>query len=513
MSTVDTGVAFGLEEGQVSLRWLAGQPDLGIEILHDSGRDFSVLHPCELRDPREFVGSGAVILLTGMAFEGHPDQLSEYVRGVASGGVSGVGFGVGIAFDEVPPAMVDAARECDVSLFTVALRVPFVSVLACVHAELQRQREEGLERFIAQQGALNDAAVAGLDELVEKTTELLGAHVCLVDKDGRVFAQASAPTLPPVDWNPVITDARSQNFHAARHVGQWNVLAQRLADHGSRSFGLLAASRESFGVNERALLKQAAGLAELNVKRPQELRQTQNQLNSMAMAIQLGMDQPEDPMRRIFHMVGDAQERVRPVLVKSEGERAHQRFTQALDARLQDHGRLLFELTVDESSSLFLFRGNRSMKNLQDLLRDIRGNKRIVVGQPMPWSELGVGIVRELESIAFGLQPGMLAGPESRTLSWAKDPRVKGAVDTRARETWGKVRAYDAEHSTDLADTLEVYLRAGGHVSRTAEELHAHRHTVRKRIADLEDLLEVDLKDPLVAAELLILGISVTNQY
>ena len=107
----------------------------------------------------------------------------------------------------------------------------------------------------------------------------------------------------------------------------------------------------------------------------------------------------------------------------------------------------------------------------------------------------------------------MLAGPESRTLSWAKDPRVKGAVDTRARETWGKVRAYDAEHSTDLADTLEVYLRAGGHVSRTAEELHAHRHTVRKRIADLEDLLEVDLKDPLVAAELLILGVSGSNQY
>ena len=312
---MDMGVASGLEEQQVSLDWLASQPDLGIEVLHDSGRDFSVLHPCELRDPREFVGSGAIILLTGMAFEGRPEQLAEYVRRVASGGVSGVGFGVGIAFDEVPPAMVEAARECDVSLFTVALRVPFVLVLARVHSELQRQREEGLERFIAQQGALNDAAVAGLDDLVAKAAYLLSAHVCLVDKDGRVFAQASVPTLPPVDWNPVIADARSQNFRAARHVGQWNVLAQRLADHGARSFGLLAVSREGFGVNERALLKQAAGLAELNVKRPQELRRTQNELNSMAMAIQLGMDQPEDPMRRIFHLVGDAQGRVRPVPV------------------------------------------------------------------------------------------------------------------------------------------------------------------------------------------------------
>ena len=107
---MDKGVAAGLEEGNVSLRWLASQPDLGIDVLHDCGRPFSVMHPCELRDPREFVGSGAVILLTGMAFEGQPDQLVEYVRRVAEGGVTGVGFGVGLAFAEVPPGMVEAAR-------------------------------------------------------------------------------------------------------------------------------------------------------------------------------------------------------------------------------------------------------------------------------------------------------------------------------------------------------------------------------------------------------------------
>lgn len=508
---MDKGVASRLEEGKISLRWLANQPDLGIEVLHDCGRPFSVMHPCELRDPREFIGPGTVILLTGMAFERQPDELAEYIRRVAGGGVTGVGLGVGLAFAEVPPGIVEVAQSCAISLFTVARRVPFVSVLTRLHDELQRRREEGLELFIAQQGALNDAAVAGLDALVDKISRLLGAHTCLADKDGRVFAQSSYPGLPPVDWTSIITDTRAKNFYAARRVGGWNVLAQRLADHGVRSFGLLAVAREGFGVNERALLKQAAGLAELTVKRPHELRRTQNELNSMAMAIQLGMDQPEYPMRRIFHLVGDAHGHVRPVLVKSEDERAHHRFIQALDARLQDHGRLLFEYAPDKSSSLLLFRGSRTMKNLQDLLRDIRGSKRIVVGQPMPWAELGVGIVRELESFAFGLQPGMLAGPESRTLSWAKDPRVKGAVHNRAKETWGKVRAYDAEHDTELADTLEVYLRSGGHVSRAAEELQSHRHTVRKRIADLEGLLEVDLKDPLVAAELLILGFSVTD--
>ena len=89
-------------------------------------------HPCELHDPLEFVEPGAVILLTGMAFEGRPEALGEYVRRVAAGGVIGVGFGVGLAFADIPPAMVEAARECDISLFTVARRIPFISLLARV---------------------------------------------------------------------------------------------------------------------------------------------------------------------------------------------------------------------------------------------------------------------------------------------------------------------------------------------------------------------------------------------
>ncbi len=68
-------------------------------------------------------------------------------------------------------------------------------------------------------------------------------------------------------------------------------------------------------------------------------------------------------------------------------------------------------MEVDDLTWLFLLRGNRSMCNIQELLLDIRGGKRIVVGSPLEWSRLRESTVRDLEKVAFGLQPGALVGP------------------------------------------------------------------------------------------------------
>ncbi|HBC8576202.1 TPA: helix-turn-helix domain-containing protein [Corynebacterium striatum] len=76
----------------------------------------------------------------------------------------------------------------------------------------------------------------------------------------------------------------------------------------------------------------------------------------------------------------------------------------------------------------------------------------------------------------------------------------------RTRETWGKIRRCDSKEGTQLVETLEVFLRCGGHIPKTADLLNRHRHTVRERVNDLEMLRELDLKNPLVVAELLVLG-------
>ena len=187
-----------------TVRWLAGQRDLALEVLHDSGEEFTVVHPVELEDPTEFVGEGCVILLTGIAFRDRPEDLADYVRRVAADGVRGIGFGIGIAHDEAPPGMVAAARDVGISLFVVPRRIPFISILSAVHAELGRQRNRSRELLLDMQGRLNAAATEGaLERLMEEGARCLGAHLMIADNDGRWLARARAQRQPDLDLDEV----------------------------------------------------------------------------------------------------------------------------------------------------------------------------------------------------------------------------------------------------------------------------------------------------------------------
>lgn len=55
--------------------------------------------------------------------------------------------------------------------------------------------------------------------------------------------------------------------------------------------------------------------------------------------------------------------------------------------------------------------------------------------------------------------------------------------------TVGPVVAYDGQHGTDLAETLETYLAEGRSHADTARLLHVHTNTLYKRLARIDDVL------------------------
>lgn len=65
-------------------------------------------------------------------------------------------------------------------------------------------------------------------------------------------------------------------------------------------------------------------------------------------------------------------------------------------------------------------------------------------------------------------------------------------------EWLGVLIGYDAAKSADLVQTLSIYLRTGGSITHTAEELTIHRSTVKYRLARVEELTDRDLNDPAV---------------
>lgn len=62
-------------------------------------------------------------------------------------------------------------------------------------------------------------------------------------------------------------------------------------------------------------------------------------------------------------------------------------------------------------------------------------------------------------------------------------------------ETLLKLKEYDEKNSTNLLETLIVYLEQDRNLGKTAEILYVHRNTMKYRIRRIEEILQCDLKD------------------
>lgn len=58
------------------------------------------------------------------------------------------------------------------------------------------------------------------------------------------------------------------------------------------------------------------------------------------------------------------------------------------------------------------------------------------------------------------------------------------------------LQAYDARRNSNLLRTLRVYFATGANASEAAERLFLHRNSMLYRLARIEELTGLDLKDP-----------------
>lgn len=77
---------------------------------------------------------------------------------------------------------------------------------------------------------------------------------------------------------------------------------------------------------------------------------------------------------------------------------------------------------------------------------------------------------------------------ELRDLVAARGDRPTGPV--------ARLFAYDAEHNTNLVDTLRAWLDAFGDVMAAATSLYIHPNTFRYRLRRLSEVSGIDLTDP-----------------
>lgn len=122
--------------GTIELGALLHDYLLGLVLISGGGRDAASrpvqwVHTSDLLDPAPFLTPRTVLLTTGGQFGDaiEQDEADAYVQRLRRAGTTALGVAVGVRWDRIPPALIDACERLQLPLFRVPYDTPFIAVV------------------------------------------------------------------------------------------------------------------------------------------------------------------------------------------------------------------------------------------------------------------------------------------------------------------------------------------------------------------------------------------------
>lgn len=149
-------------------------------------------HASELTDPVPYMEGGELLLITALKLDAeNPEAMRRYVRRLAGAGVVGLGFAVGVNYEDIPEALVDAAAEEDLPLLEVPRRTPFLAISKAVSAAIAADQYRAVTAgFAAQRELTKQALTDGPEGLLAGLASQVDGWAALYDASGAVVATA-----------------------------------------------------------------------------------------------------------------------------------------------------------------------------------------------------------------------------------------------------------------------------------------------------------------------------------
>ncbi|MCX5261261.1 PucR family transcriptional regulator [Streptomyces canus] len=149
-------------------------------------------HVSELADPVPYMEGGELLLITALKLDAEdPESMRRYVKRLAGAGVVGLGFAVGVNYDEIPGALVEAARDEGLPLLEVPRRTPFLAISKAVSAEIAADQYRSVTAgFAAQRELTKQALTGGPEGLLAALASQVDGWAALYDASGAVVATA-----------------------------------------------------------------------------------------------------------------------------------------------------------------------------------------------------------------------------------------------------------------------------------------------------------------------------------
>lgn len=122
--------------GTIELEVLLRDYLLGLVLIVGGGhegesRPVQWVHASDLADPAPFLTPRTVLLTTGAQFGRALGRATaeRYVQRLVDAGATALGLGVGLQWDRIPPALIEACERLQLPLFRVPYDTPFIAVV------------------------------------------------------------------------------------------------------------------------------------------------------------------------------------------------------------------------------------------------------------------------------------------------------------------------------------------------------------------------------------------------
>jgi PucR family transcriptional regulator, purine catabolism regulatory protein len=519
-------------------------------------------HVSELADPVPYMEGGELLLITALKLDAeNPEAMRRYVRRLAGAGVVGLGFAVGVNYEDIPKALVDAAEEERLPLLEVPRRTPFLAISKAVSAAIAADQYRAVTAgFAAQRELTRQALTDGPEGLLAALAAQVDGWAALYDASGAVVATAPewagrraarltadverlrerpAPASSVVggpdheDRVELHTLGTGRRPRAALAVGTAAALgtAERYAVHSAialltltteRSRSLQAAEQRVGAAVLRMLLAGepdharavAGGLYGELLDAPFRVLVAESMAASAARAVvDSGVRVPLDKASAAVLAAASADAPGDPLgalaeVVESAAARAGEAVLVVPES--DGEGTRLVVLAADEGASVAACREYAAALEAarSGAVREQASagdEDELVVGLSAPAGPIAAASAYKQaeQALSVARRRGRVFVEHEQVaagsvLPLLADDAVKAFADGLLRA----LHEHDATGRGDLVASLRAWLSRHGQWDAAAADLGVHRHTLRYRMRRVEEILGRSLDDPDVRMEL-----------
>lgn len=493
-----------------------------LSVIYDAGNGAVPLRwvePSELEDPTPYLLDGEFVLTAGLPFlntGSEPGALADiadaYVRRLVGAGVAALGFGLEPYFDGVPEPLAAACRRHGLTLVGIPSSVPF----AALGLAFSQLLESGNARVFRQLADTNRHLMRAVlsarpeHELLSALAARVPVWALLIGADGRIRARAAAgvelSALQPLITRLLAGTGPRVETESFDLPGSALVYGHPLRSTKDATLGgLVLGTDRPLTPAQNSVVSSVVGLLELLVR-----QRTSGSLAPSQLATALLLH-PErltsggtKEINSLKDLLAQSVSGTRSGALRIvQGVRAAEPASAAADGPVREllQWRRLFDTKMVELTD-YGFAAVTRLKVDDALLQEVeRLGWRLVIGEPTELAGLPEAYKR-----GASLRPRVEASGKSLRVdevTWSVTGLLGREAGTMlAGRLLEPVLEQEPERRAAQLTVLQSWLRENGNWDATAKALGLHRNSVRRQITALAELLELDLGQAQVRAEL-----------